>query len=126
MNRFMPGNAIGLLRNGAEYFPALIAAIDGAKREVWLETYIFADDVAGRAVAAALVRAAARAVTVRVLVDGWGARLYLTAQLQQFLVDGGVQLMKYRPEIRPWHFRLHRMRRLLRKLCQLDGEIAFV
>ena len=43
MNRFMPGNAIGLLRNGAEYFPAIIAAIDGAEREVWLETYIFAD-----------------------------------------------------------------------------------
>src|SRR5438477_5881732 len=126
MNRFMPGNEIGLLRNGAEYFPALIAAIDGAKREVWLETYIFADDVAGRAVAQSLVRAAARGVTVRVLTDGWGARLYLTPALERLLTDGGVQLMKYRPEIRPWHFRSHRMRRLHRKLCQIDGEIAFV
>jgi len=126
MNRFMPGNEIGLLRNGAEYFPALIAAIDGAKREVWLETYIFADDVAGRAVAEALVRAAARGVTVRVLTDGWGARLYLTPALERLLTDGGVHLMKYRPEVRPWHFRSHRMRRLHRKLCHIDGEIAFV
>src|SRR5438105_9601011 len=126
MNRFMPGNAIGLLRNGAEYFPALIAAIDGAKREVWLETYIFADDVAGRAVAQALVRAAQRGVIVRVLVDGWGARLYLTPALERLLTEGGVQLMKYRPEVAPWQFRSHRMRRLHRKLCHVDGEIAFI
>jgi cardiolipin synthase A/B len=126
MNRFMPGNAIGLLRNGAEYFPALIAAIDGAKDEVWLETYIFADDGSGRAVAQALVRAAQRGVTVRVLVDGWGARLYLTPALERLLTEGGVQLMKYRPEVAPWQFRSHRMRRLHRKLCHIDGEIAFV
>ena len=47
MNRFEPGNAIDLLRSGGEYFPALCAAIDAAAREVWLETYIFADDSAG-------------------------------------------------------------------------------
>src|SRR5438477_7885949 len=34
--------------------------------------------------------------------------------------------MKYRPEVRPWHFRSHRLRRLHRKLCHVDGEIAFV
>jgi len=126
MNRFMPGNAIGLLRNGTEYFPALIRAIDGARAEVWLETYIFADDDAGRAVAAALVRAAQRGVRVRVLVDGWGARQYLTSVLEKTLVDGGVDLMKYRPEVAPWQFRSHRLRRLHRKLCQVDGRIAFV
>jgi cardiolipin synthase len=126
MNRFMPGNAIGLLRNGAEYFPALIAAIDAAEREVWLETYIFADDASGRAVAEALARAARRGVTVRVLIDGWGAKLYLTPALEKVLVDGGVQLMRYRPEVAPWQFRSHRMRRLHRKLCHVDGHVAFV
>ncbi len=126
MNRFMPGNAIGLLRNGTEYFPALIRAIDGATTEVWLETYIFADDAAGRAVADALVRAARRGVKVRVLVDGWGAKHYLTEGLERHLVGGGVDLMKYRPEVAPWQFRSHRLRRLHRKLCQVDGRVAFV
>ena len=126
MNRFMPGNAIGLLRNGAEYFPAMIAAIDSAEREVWLETYIFADDVSGRAVASALARAARRGVTVRVLVDGWGARFYLTPELEGVLTDAGVQVMRYRPEVAPWQFRSHRMRRLHRKLSHVDGRIAFV
>ena len=62
MNRFTPGNEVELLRSGAAYFPALVAAVDAAEREVWLETYILADDPAGRAVVEALVRAASPCV----------------------------------------------------------------
>jgi cardiolipin synthase len=126
MIRFTPGNAIELLRSGGEFFPALTAAIDGALREVWIETYIFADDAVGREIAATLVAAAARGVTVRVLVDGWGAKLYLTRRLERALRDGGVKLMKYRPEVAPWQFRSHRLRRLHRKLCHVDRAVAFV
>ncbi|HTL74770.1 MAG TPA: cardiolipin synthase ClsB, partial [Casimicrobiaceae bacterium] len=104
----------------------LIDAIAGAEREIWLESYIYADDETGRAVADALIAAARRGVSVRVLVDGWGARHYLTRPLEQRLVDGGVDLLKYRPEVHPWHFRSHRMRRLHRKLCQVDNRVAFV
>jgi cardiolipin synthase A/B len=126
MNRFLPGNRITLLRDGAQYFPALVRAIDGAQREVWLETYIFADDATGRLIAASLSRAALRGVRVRVLVDGWGAKLYLTPALQRDMIQAGIELMKYRPEVAPWQFRSHRLRRLHRKLCQVDGRIAFV
>jgi cardiolipin synthase len=105
MNRFIPGNRIALLRSGREFFAALIAAIDGAQHEIWLETYIFADDEAGRRVADALARAAQRGVAVRVMVDGWGAKYYLTHALEQRLRRGGVELLKYRPEVAPWHFR---------------------
>jgi cardiolipin synthase len=38
MNRFTAGNSVLLLRSGAEYFPALIEAIAGAEREIWLES----------------------------------------------------------------------------------------
>jgi len=126
MNRFMAGNRIALLRSGGEFFPAIVGALDRAEREVWLETYIFADDDAGRIVAAALCRAAQRGVKVRVLVDGWGARHYLTRSLETELVSAGVALLKYRPEVAPWQFRSHRLRRLHRKLCAVDGRIAFV
>jgi cardiolipin synthase len=97
MNRFLPGNRITLLRSGGEYFPSLVQAIDGAEREVWLETYIYADDDVGAIVTAALVRAAQRGMMVRVLVDGWGARHYLTAAIERVLTAGGVRLLKYRP-----------------------------
>ncbi len=126
INRFLPGNRVTLLRSGGEYFPALAHAIDSAEREVWLETYIYADDDVGRIITAALVRAAQRGVEVRVLVDGWGARHYMTAAIEGDLVRGGVTLQRYRPEVAPWQFRSNRLRRLHRKLCHVDGRIAFV
>ena len=126
LNRFTPGNALVLLTSGKAFFPALCEAIDAATREVWLETYIVADDEAGRRVAGALVRAAGRGVVVRLLVDGWGAKYYLTERLENELVHGGVNLLKYRPEVQPWHFRSNRLRRLHRKIAHVDGDVAFV
>jgi cardiolipin synthase len=126
INRFLPGNRVTLLRSGGEYFPALAYAIDSAEREIWLETYIYADDDVGRIITAALVRAAQRGVAVRVLVDGWGAKHYLTAAIEGDLVRGGVTLQRYRPEVAAWQFRSNRLRRLHRKLCHVDGRIAFV
>jgi cardiolipin synthase len=126
MNRFIPGNRITLLRNGVEYFPALLEAIAAARHEIWLETYLYADDTIGRAVTAALTGAAGRGVTVRVMVDGWGAKHFLTPALERTIVAGGVRLLKYRPEVAPWQFRFHRLRRLHRKLVQIDGDVAFV
>lgn len=126
MNRFTPGHAIELLKGGVEYFAALIKAVDDARSEVWIETYIFADDEAGRAIAIALVRAASRGVTVRVLVDGWGARHYLTREMERRLSDGNVKLLLYRPDVAPWQFRSHRLRRLHRKIAHIDGRVGFV
>src|ERR1700751_3230741 len=126
LNRFVSGNRILLLRNGAEYFPALEKAIDGAQREVWLEAYLFADDPAGRQIAAVLARAAQRGGKVRMLVDGWGAKFYLTSSLERFLTNAGVELLKYRPEVSAWQFRATRRRRWPRKLCPVEGRIAFV
>jgi cardiolipin synthase A/B len=119
------GNRLSLLESGAEYFPALIAAIDAAIYEVHLETYIFADDTTGREVAAALARAAQRGVAVRVLVDGFGARGF-AAGFGASLAAGRVEVMTYRPEVGRFEFRRHRLRRLHRKLAVVDGRTAFV
>ena len=74
MNNFVAGNRIRLLRTGGEYFPALEAAIDGAQRQIHLETYIFEADATGHAIAGALARAARRGVTTHVLIDGFGSK----------------------------------------------------
>ena len=65
------GNHLTLLKNGTEYFPALEAAIDGARREIFLEAYIYAHDETGQCLGAALQRAARRGVTVHLLLDGF-------------------------------------------------------
>ena len=57
----LPGHRLTLLNSGAEYFPDLRRAIDQATRDIRLESYIFADDSVGRAIAAALIEAAGRA-----------------------------------------------------------------
>ncbi len=67
------GNYLLLLQDGAEFFPQLCDDIDAAQHSIYLETYIFAADETGRMITAALQRAAARGVVVRVLLDGFGS-----------------------------------------------------
>jgi cardiolipin synthase len=122
---FVPGNRITLLESGTAYFPALIAAIDAAVAEVHLETYIFAADVSGRWVASALSRAARRGVSVRVLVDGFGARDFVPT-LGEEMIHDGVEVLVYRPAVSPLRHLRHGLRRLHRKLAVIDGRIAFV
>jgi cardiolipin synthase A/B len=119
------GNDIRLLENGAQYFPSLIDAINHATQRVWIETYIFADDLTGRAVAEALIAAVARGVEIRVLIDGFGSHDHI-GSLASMLERGGVKLAVFRPETSRWRFRTSRLRRMHRKLAVIDAQTAFV
>ncbi len=121
----LAGNRLRLLQSGAEFFPALIAAIDTAQSEVHLETYIFNADPSAEAVRDALIRAAQRQVQVRVLVDGVGSHA-LPAGWRKILQDGGVSLLVYRPLVMGWLANPRSLRRLHRKLAVIDARIAFV
>lgn len=122
---FLPGNQLTLLNSGAAYFPALLAAIASASHEIYLESYIFADDEVGHAVADALCEAAQRGVQVCVTVDGFGARNFATDFFPR-LQAAGVRAMLYRPEKSLFRLRRHRLRRLHRKLVVVDARMAFV
>jgi cardiolipin synthase len=122
---FVGGNRVVLLECGADYFPALVAAIDAAESEVHLETYIFENDTTGNCVAGALIRAAQRGVTVRVLVDGFGARAFIDTLMPR-LAAQGVQVQVYRREFARLSFKRHRLRRLHRKVAMIDARLAFV
>ncbi|RFC37470.1 MAG: cardiolipin synthase [Candidatus Nitrotoga sp. LAW] len=119
------GHILTLLRNGEEYFPRLIAAIDAATRSVYLETYIYAADACGRLVSQALQRAAKRGVRVHLLLDGYGSA-DLPDKWVNDLHGAGVEVLWYRPEIARFKLRRHRLRRLHRKLALVDETIAFV
>ncbi len=120
-----PGNRLTLLENGAEYFPALIAALDRAQHEIHLETYIYAADASGLAVAASLIRAARRGVVVRLLLDGFGSRGLDPELLGQWQA-AGVAVMFYRPMHGLLRLRRSRLRRMHRKLAVVDARIGFV
>ncbi|MFN7086227.1 MAG: cardiolipin synthase ClsB [Burkholderiales bacterium] len=125
MTEFVAGNRITLLLGGAEYFPALEAECDAARHEIHIETYIFEDDVAGRRIAAALIRAARRGVVTHLMVDGYGSKK-LKADLVAAMQEAGVRFLVYRPDIAPWRFPRQRLRRLHRKLAVIDARVAFV
>lgn len=125
MTIYYSGNHVKLLRNGTEYFPAIEAAIQQAQHEIYLETYIYQDDVIGRRIAKALQKAAQRGVRVHVLLDGFGSKEMSLTFIQGFQF-AGVELMFYRQKISAWALKKNRLRRLHRKILVVDGQIGFV
>ncbi|MGE5320047.1 MAG: cardiolipin synthase ClsB [Hyphomicrobiaceae bacterium] len=119
------GNQLRLLQSGTEFFPALLAAIDAARDEVHLETYIFNVDRSAGAVRDALVRAARRGVQVRLLIDGVGSREF-PADWRDALEAAGASVLVYRPLVKNWRSNPHSLRRLHRKLAVIDARIAFL
>ncbi len=125
MTDFVEGNRFTLLDSGAAYFPALEADIDQASRQIFLQTYIFADDAAGRQIAVALARAVKRGVWVHLLVDGNAAKPYLLRLGTQMTRDG-IQVLYFRPEVKWLSVSSNRLRRMHRKIVVIDGRVAFV
>ncbi|PIY29719.1 MAG: phospholipase [Comamonadaceae bacterium CG_4_9_14_3_um_filter_60_33] len=119
----LAGNAVTPLVQGDEAFPAMLAAIDGARYSVTLLSYIFNNDAAGRPFLAALQRAMQRGVQVRVLIDAVGAR-YSRVSMVKKLRRAGVPVAAFLPP---------RLTRLLaqanlrnhRKIMVVDGALGF-
>ncbi|HUP09920.1 MAG TPA: phospholipase D-like domain-containing protein, partial [Caldimonas sp.] len=119
-----PGHRLALLTGGTELFPALVDAIDAARAEVLLETYIF--DFAGAAltVAGALERAAGRGVLVCVVMDGIGTG-DVPPEWQRRWNAAGVRWRLFNAA-KGWRVLVpRRWRRLHRKLCVVDAAVAF-
>lgn len=118
------GHHIELLQGGADYFARLIADIDAATTLVHLETYIFDFTGVGVEVASALVHAARRGVAVRLMMDGAGTPEIPHDWRQRF--DGaGVAWHVFKPFGWLGPFVPDRWRRLHRKLCVVDGQVAY-
>lgn len=113
-----------LLEGSIELFPAMVASIDNAKHSVQMETYIFDLTASGATVATALEQAATRGVSVRVMVDGFGTPKLPDAWMQRFKT-AGVQLLIYEPIVTLGVFLPSQWRRLHRKLCVIDNEVAY-
>ena len=117
-------NAVRLLRNGSEAFPAWLEAIAGACSRVSLEMYIFNDDKIGRRFADALSQAARRGVEVRLLYDAVGCRHAAPGFFETMRLSG-VWAVPYHPYRfwRPHFWTL--LRRNHRKTLVCDGKVAF-
>jgi cardiolipin synthase len=123
-HELLGGHAVKLLRNGAETFPAWLAAIEAARVRISLEMYIFSDDAIGRRFADALIGAAARGVEVRLIYDFVGCR-DTPAEFFERMRARGVHVIVYH-RYRFWRPRFWALlRRNHRKTLVCDGRIAF-
>jgi cardiolipin synthase len=117
------GNAIDILVNGDEAYPAMLDAIDNAKTSVALATYIFDRGLVADKFIDALERATQRGVSVRVLVDGVGAR-YSHPQIVPELREHGITAARFLAPAIPWRHPYFNLRNH-RKIMVVDGAIGF-
>ncbi|WNG50067.1 cardiolipin synthase B [Archangium minus] len=119
------GNACQLLRDGVEAYPAMLAAIRGARRYIHLETYMFISDAVGELFGEALAEAAERGVHVKVLYDALGS---WTSRRDFFesLRARGVDIRPFKPFSSLGRGLRYLLRRDHRKILAVDGEVAFI
>ena len=122
--RFTEGNRVEVFDDGAAGLAAMHEAIQGARREVHLETYILRADATGLRFLRALETAARRGVDVRLLFDALGSRA-LDRNVLWPLRRAGAQLAEFNPPSR-WLPRFAPRRRDHRKILVVDGRTAFV
>jgi cardiolipin synthase len=111
-----------LLDGGGEAFPAMLAAIEAAREDVFLEVYRFSASGVGARFLDALAAAAARGVRVRVVVDGWGSAAD-AVEVAERLVAAGAEVEIFN---RMALVLLGRWRRNHRKILAVDGRTAFI
>lgn len=120
------GNQVQLLRGGQALFPAMVTAIEQARRSVWVAVYLVSAEGQSAQVLAALMRAARRGVAVHMVVDALGSDM-APAGLWADLKRSGVQLVQFRPLHRLWGLLdPGAWRRMHMKLCVVDEQRGFV
>jgi cardiolipin synthase A/B len=119
-------NSVALLKDGAQTFAAMFAAMRAARSTLCIETYILSDDQLGKQLAEILIDRAYAGVEVNLLYDGWGADVSDSYLLRLKLA--GVRTLCFQP-VR-FIGRLGRAvgrlkRRNHRKAVIVDGHVAF-
>ncbi len=115
----LDGNLATPLRNGAEIFPAMLAALEGAMRTITFETYIYSSGRIAEKFAAVLAAKARSGVKVHVLMDGVGCNCVHGPAIRQ-MADAGVELEFY--HVSNFARANHRTHR---KLLVVDGTTGF-
>jgi cardiolipin synthase len=118
------GNAVEVLLDADQNYPAWLEALRSARRSILFENYIIEEDAVGLAFAEELIQRARSGVKVRLLRDWMGSRAGASRRFWRALEEAGVEVRAFNPPnlVSPlgWVSRDHR------KMIAVDGRIAFV
>lgn len=119
----LEGNAVQLLHNGDQTFPAMLAAIRAAKASINFEAFLFHSDAVGALFRDALCERARAGVRVRVLLDGVGSSSEFSDEDEAAFRQAGCSFAYYH-HAHSW--RVDKLnRRTHRRILVVDGTVGF-
>ncbi len=113
-----------LFTEGDALYKAMLSAIASARRNIKLESYIFADDEIGWHFAEALAEKARNGVEVRALIDAAGSLLRIGRSLGRYMRNHGIHLRYFHRW--SWRFPFRYNRRDHRKMLIVDEKQLFL
>ena len=120
----LSGNRIALLEATELILQAMVSDIDRAEKFCHLEFYIWTEGGLADEVGAALLRAAGRGVTCRVLLDAIGSADFVKGHLLEQLRAGGIEVAFALPVSSISVFKVRPDLRLHRKIVVIDDTAA--
>ena len=121
------GCRLALLEESDAAIARMVAALDAAERQIHLLFYIWLPDHSGTKVAEAVIRARARGVTVRLIVDALGSRQLVASALWRRMQAAGAECTRAFPWGNPLLSALVERLDLRnhRKIVVIDNRLAF-
>jgi cardiolipin synthase A/B len=116
------GNRYQVLTNGDEIFPSMLAAVNGAKRRISFETYIYNEGTIGEQFTQAFEAAARRGVQVNLVLDALGSNK-VPAEWVDRLKAAGAHVGQFGET--KWYTLEELNYRTHRKILVVDGAIGF-
>ncbi len=119
------GNRFDLFSDTQEIIEAIARDVDAATNSILMEFYIWNEGGSTDGVVEALIRAAGRGVSCRILVDALGARSWWKSHQPQRLRDVGIEVRPALP-VSLWRSFVGRTDlRVHRKIVVIDGAVAW-
>ena len=124
-SKTVKGSSFQLRSDTQEILQALAQDVDGAKTSVLMEFYIWNEGGAADQVLEAVIRAAQRGVSCRLLIDALGAAAWWKGKQSQRLKEAGVDVRPALPVGILRSFVGRTDLRLHRKIVVIDGQVAW-
>jgi cardiolipin synthase len=114
------GNAVEVLLNGEQIFPAMLEAVRSARRTITLAHYAYQAGPVARELTRALGERCRAGVGAKILLDGFGSR-NIPAEYVEAMRGDGCQVAFFRPltDVLAANYRNHR------RIVVIDGRLGF-